>query len=205
MKRLIPILLLCALLLLSACGKKQAEPAGSGSAEETEQTSTKKDTKHAGKTAKDAKETAMPESTSAPSGGKSSGGKNSPAAAPTPKIESWTDVQQLQEELQGLVAVNPVGNWIDRRTGAAMVIDETFHGSILLAQADGTNVIWTFTGTYDLERAELAYSDGMKLVQNASGLQTAYQNGSGTLSARDGGLVWIDETGNQTITFERDN
>ena len=74
----------------------------------------------------------------------------------------------------------------------------------MLTQADGTNVVWTFTGKYDLERAELTYTDCKKLVQNASGLQTVYENGKGTLSAKDGGLVWIDETGNQTIIFERD-
>ncbi len=211
MKKLLPILLLCALMLLAACGKKQAEPIGSGSAEETAQTQTEKNTKNSGKTAKNTKETAMPESSAnpkasaAPSGGKSSGGKSSPAATPTPKVENWTDVQEVQQEVQHLVAVNPVGNWIDKSTGAAMVIDQGFHGSILLAQADGSNAVWTFTGTYDLERAELAYSDGMKLVQNSAGLQTVYEHGSGTLAPEGDKLVWIDETGNQTMTFERDN
>ena len=38
MKKMLPVLLLCALMLLSACGKKQAEPVGSGSAEETAET-----------------------------------------------------------------------------------------------------------------------------------------------------------------------
>lgn len=201
MKKRFPVLLLCALLLLSACGKKQAEPAGSGSAEETSETQPKKSTK---KTAKNTKETAAPKATATPAGGKTSGGKSSPAATPTPKAESWADIQQLQEQLAEVIAVNPVGNWIDKGTGAAMVIDEAFRGSILLTQADGTNVVWTFTGKYDLERAELTYTDCKKLVQNASGLQTVYENGSGTLSAKDGGLVWIDETGNQTMTFERD-
>ena len=205
MKKQLLILALCALTILSACGKKQAEPAGSGSAEETVQTQTGKDTKKTGKNTKDAKETAMPEATKAPSNGKPADGRSNPAATPTPKVESWPDVEQLQEELAGLVAVNPVGNWVDRSTGAAMVIDETFHGSILLTQADGTNLVWTFSGTYDLERAELRYSDGMKLVQNASGLKTAYENGSGMLSPEGGNLVWVDETGNQTMTFERDN
>ena len=201
MKKWLPVLLLCALMLLSACGKKQAEPAGSGSAEETSETQPKKSTK---KTAKNTKETAAPKAAATPAGGKTSGGKSSPAATPTPKAESWADIQQLQEQLAEVIAVNPVGNWIDKGTGAAMVIDEEFRGSILLTQADGTNIVWTFTGKYDLERAELTYTDCKKLVQNASGLQTVYENGKGTLSAKDGGLVWIDETGNQTMTFERD-
>lgn len=204
MKKWLPILLLCALMLLSACGKKQAEPVGSISAEETAETQTQKNTKKTNKASKNAKETAMPGTTAAPSNGKSSG-KTSPSATPTPKVENWADVQELQEQLAELIAVNPVGNWIDKSTGAAMVIDEEFRGSILLTQKDGTNVVWTFTGKYDLERAELTYTDCQKLVQNASGLQTVYENGKGTLSAKDGGLVWVDETGNQTITFERDN
>lgn len=203
MKKWLPVLLLCALMLLSACGKKQAEPTGSISAEETAET--QKNTKKTNKTAKSTKATASPKATATPTGGKSSGGKTSPSAAPTPKVENWADVQELQEQLAEIIAVNPVGNWIDKGTGAAMVIDEEFRGSILLTQADGTNVVWTFTGKYDLERAELAYTDCKKLVQNASGLQTVYENGKGTLSAQDGGLVWVDETGNQTITFERDN
>ena len=205
MKKRLPVLLLCALLLLSACGKKQAEPVGSISAEEMSETQPKQGAKKTGKNSKNAKETAAPKTTASPSGGKSSGGKSSPAATPTPKVESWADVQALQEQLAEVIAVNPVGNWIDKSTGAAMVIDEGFRGSILLTQKDGTNTIWTFTGKYDLERAELAYTDCRKLVQNASGLQTVYENGSGTLSARENGLVWIDETGNQTMTFERDN
>ncbi len=205
MKKRLPVLLLCALLLLSACGKKQAEPVGSISAEEMSETQPKQGAKKTGKNSKNAKETAAPKTTASPSGGKSSGGKSSPAATPTPKVESWADVQALQEQLAEVIAVNPVGNWIDRSTGAAMVIDEGFRGSILLTQKDGTNTIWTFTGKYDLERAELTYTDCKKLVQNASGLQTVYENGSGTLSARENGLVWIDETGNQTMTFERDN
>ena len=204
MKKRLPILLLCALLLLSACGKKQAEPVGSISAEEMSETQPKQGAKKTGKNSKNVKETAAPKTTASPSGGKSSGGKSSPAATPTPKVESWADVQALQEQLAEVIAVNPVGNWIDRSTGAAMVIDEGFRGSILLTQKDGTNTIWTFTGKYDLERAELTYTDCRKLVQNASGLQTVYENGSGTLSARENGLVWIDETGNQTMTFERD-
>lgn len=205
MKKRLPVLLLCALLLLSACGKKQAEPVGSISAEEMSETQPKQGAKKTGKNSKNAKETAAPKTTASPSGGKSSGGKSSPAATPTPKVESWADVQALQEQLAEVIAVNPVGNWIDKSTGAAMVIDEGFRGSILLTQKDGTNTIWTFTGKYDLERAELTYTDCRKLVQNASGLQTVYENGSGTLSARENGLVWIDETGNQTMTFERDN
>ena len=207
MKKMLPVLLLCALMLLSACGKKQAEPTGSISAEESAETQTQKSTKKTGKASKNAKETAMPSSTAAPSSGKSgskTSGKTNPSATPTPKVENWADVQELQEQLAELIAVNPVGNWIDKSTGAAMVIDEEFRGSILLTQADGTNVVWTFTGKYDLERAELTYTDCKKLVQNASGLQTVYENGSGTLSAKDGGLVWVDETGNQTMTFERD-
>ena len=205
MKKRLPVLLLCALLLLSACGKKQAEPVGSISAEEMSETQPKQGAKKTGKNSKNAKETAAPKTTASPSGGKSSGGKSSPAATPTPKVESWADVQELQEQLAEVIAVNPVGNWIDRSTGAAMVIDEGFRGSILLTQKDGTNIVWTFTGKYDLERAELTYTDCRKLVQNASGLQAVYENGSGTLSARENGLVWIDETGNQTMTFERDN
>ena len=205
MKKRLPVLLLCALLLLSACGKKQAEPVGSISAEEMSETQPKQGAKKTGKNSKNAKETAAPKTTASPSGGKSSGGKSSPAATPTPKVESWADVQALQEQLAEVIAVNPVGNWIDKSTGAAMVIDEGFRGSILLTQKDGTNTIWTFTGKYDLERAELTYTDCRKLVQNASGLQAVYENGSGTLSARENGLVWIDETGNQTMTFERDN
>ena len=205
MKKRLPVLLLCALMLLSACGKKQAEPVGSISAEEMSETQPKQGAKKTGKNSKNAKETAAPKTTASPSGGKSSGGKSSPAATPTPKVESWADVQALQEQLAEVIAVNPVGNWIDKSTGAAMVIDEGFRGSILLTQKDGTNTIWTFTGKYDLERAELTYTDCKKLVQNASGLQTVYENGSGTLSARENGLVWIDETGNQTMTFERDN
>ena len=205
MKKRLPVLLLCALLLLSACGKKQAEPVGSISAEEMSETQPKQGAKKTGKNSKNAKETAAPKTTASPSGGKSSGGKSSPAATPTPKVESWADVQELQEQLAEVIAVNPVGNWIDKSTGAAMVIDEGFRGSILLTQKDGTNIVWTFTGKYDLERAELTYTDCRKLVQNASGLQTVYENGSGTLSARENGLVWIDETGNQTMTFERDN
>ena len=205
MKKRLPVLLLCALLLLSACGKKQAEPVGSISAEEMSETQPKQGAKKTGKNSKSAKETAAPKTTASPSGGKSSGGKSSPAATPTPKVESWADVQALQEQLAEVIAVNPVGNWIDRSTGAAMVIDEGFRGSILLTQKDGTNIVWTFTGKYDLERAELTYTDCRKLVQNASGLQAVYENGSGTLSARENGLVWIDETGNQTMTFERDN
>ena len=205
MKKWLPVLLLCTLMLLSACGKKQAEPVGSISAEEMSETQPKQGAKKTGKNSKNAKETAAPKTTASPSGGKSSGGKSSPAATPTPKVESWADVQALQEQLAEVIAVNPVGNWIDKSTGAAMVIDEGFRGSILLTQKDGTNTIWTFTGKYDLERAELTYTDCRKLVQNASGLQTVYENGSGTLSARENGLVWIDETGNQTMTFERDN
>ena len=205
MKKRLPVLLLCALLLLSACGKKQAEPVGSISAEEMSETQPKQGAKKTGKNSKNAKETAAPKTTASPSGGKSSGGKSSPAATPTPKVESWADVQALQEQLAEVIAVNPVGNWIDKSTGAAMVIDEGFRGSILLTQKDGTNTIWTFTGKYDLERPEVTYTVCRKLVQNASGLQAVYENGSGTLSARENGLVWIDETGNQTMTFERDN
>ena len=209
MKKRLPVLLLCALMLLSACGKKQAEPVGSGSAEETLEAQTKQDAKKTGKNTKNSKETVAPDASAAPTNGKSgsknSGGKTDPAATPTPKIETWEDLEAFQQQMTELIAVNPVGNWIDKSTGAAMVIDEGFRGSILLTQKDGTNTIWTFTGKYDLERAELTYTDCRKLVQNASGLQAVYENGSGTLSARENGLVWIDETGNQTMTFERDN
>lgn len=208
MKKRLAVLLLCALTLLSACGKKHAEPAGSGSAEETVEAQTKKDAKKTGKSTKNTKETAAPNSTAAPSNGKSgsgaSGGKTAPAATPTPKIETWEELEDYQKQMTELIAVNPVGNWIDRNTGAAMVIDEEFHGSILLAQPDGTNVFWVFTGVYDLERAVLTCTDCKKLVQSASGMKTVYENGVGTFTAKDDGLVWVDETGNQTMTFERD-
>ena len=205
MKKWLPVLLLCALMLLSACGKKQAEPTGSGSAEGVSETQTEGGGKRTIRSRKSPAETAVPTPSATPAGGKASGGKTAPSAAPTPKVEKWADVQALQEQLAEVIAVNPVGNWIDKSTGAAMVIDEAFRGSILLTQKDGTNIIWTFTGKYDLERAELTYTDCKKLTQNTSGLKTVYENGKGTLSAKDGGLVWIDETGNQTMTFERDS
>ena len=209
MKKRLPVLLLCALMLLSACGKKQAEPVGSGSAEETLEAQTKQDAKKTGKNTKNSKETAAPGATAAPTNGKSgsktSGGKTDPAATPTPKIETWEDLEAFQQQMTELIAVNPVGNWIDKSTGAAMVIDEDFHGSILLAQSDGSTVFWTFTGTYDLERTELTYTDCTKLVQSASGMKTVYENGSGVFTPKDSGLVWIDETGNQTMTFQRDS
>ena len=75
MKKWLPVLLLCALMLLSACGKKQAEPAGSISSEETAETQTQKNTKKTNKTAKSTKATASPKATATPTGGKSSGGK----------------------------------------------------------------------------------------------------------------------------------
>ena len=149
MKKLLAVLLLCALTLLSACGKKHAEPAGSGSAEETVEAQTKQDAKKTGKNTKNSKETVAPDASAAPTNGKSgsktSGGKTDPAATPTPKIETWEDLEAFQQQMTELIAVNPVGNWIDKSTGAAMVIDEDFHGSILLAQADGSTVFWTFT------------------------------------------------------------
>ena len=52
MKKRLPVLLLCALMLLSACGKKQAEPVGSGSAEDTLEAQTKQDAKKTGKNTK---------------------------------------------------------------------------------------------------------------------------------------------------------
>jgi murein DD-endopeptidase MepM/ murein hydrolase activator NlpD len=76
MKKRLPVLLLCALMLLSACGKKQAEPVGSGSAEETLEAQTKQDAKKTGKNTKNTKETAAPGAAAAPTNGKS-GSKNS--------------------------------------------------------------------------------------------------------------------------------
>jgi hypothetical protein len=35
-------------------------------------------------------------------------------------------------------------------------------------------------------------------------MKTVHENGVGTFTAKDDGLVWVDETGNQTMTFERD-
>lgn len=210
MKKSLPILILCMLLVLPACGKKQATPEGSGSAEQTivADTSGKSISKPGKSGNGHAAETTAPASESSPAQPGTSGRSGTkttpaPSAAPTPKIENWSDVQQFQEELLENLTVNPVGNWADKSTGAAMVIDEAFRGSILLPMADGSAAVWVFTGSYDENTGALSYSDGMKQVHGASGLQTAYQNSRGTLTVKDGALVWQDGKEIRSYTFQR--
>lgn len=218
MKKMLPILLLCAALLLSACGKKQTEPQGSGSVEEPA-AETGKSGKAPGKTAgKSADKTEKPGETPAgaasaqptakPTAKPATGGKtpaSSPTATPTPKIETKEDVDEAQAQLLPVLSVNPVGNWTDSASGTQMVIDGDFHGSIVQTRADGTVAVWVFSGEYDPAAGVMVYSDGMKQEMTASGMKTAYQNSSGTLTVRDGALVWKDGSESQTITFQRDN
>ena len=70
--------------------------------------------------------------------------------------------------------------------------------------ADGSTAVWVFTGHYDESAGVLSYSDGMKQVQSAEGLKTAYQNSKGTLTVKDGALVWKDGNESKSITFQRD-
>ena len=174
MKKALPVLVLCLLLCLSACGKKHAEPVGSGSAEpETaEKTS--------------AKETAAPAAQTA-------------SPAPAPETREKPD----QNELPGQPAASPVGSWVDASGVIVMAVDGDFHVSILQTRADGTAAVWIFNGSYDETSGVLTYSDGMKQELTAAATETAYQNSRGTLTLKDGALIWADQH-EQSVTFRRD-
>lgn len=208
MRNILPILLLCAALLLCACGKRQTEPAGSGSAEETTAeagtTTGKKPSKSAGAKGGKAAETASPEASVQPADGKSRGGGGAAPAVPTLKIETPEDVDEAGEQLLPILAVNPVGNWSDSASGTQMVVDGDFRVSIVQTRADGTTAVWVFTGTYDPASGVMTYSDGMKQEMTASGMKTAWKSGRGTLTVRDGALVWADENESKSITFQRE-
>ena len=224
MKKLLPVLLLCALLLVG-CGKKDAAPEGSGSAgAATEQTTSGKKDSPASKTEKTkasaapAAESAAPAKESAaaasraPASSGSSGASETakpanptvPDPTPTPKIADWDDAEAAQQQIVDLLSVNPVGNWMDKTTGAMMVIDGDFRGSILLAQKDGSSTVWTFTGTYDPQSGVLSYTDGLRQTVGAGGMKTDYENSAGSLSVKDGNLVWTDAHEKTSITFVRD-
>ena len=226
MKNLLPILLLCALLLVG-CGKRDAAPETSGSAETViEQTAGEKDKSAAksdkakttaapaAESAAPAKETAAAASSAPPSSGKSAASETpKPSAAanptvpdptPTPKIEDWDDAEDAQQQILDIISVNPVGNWMDQTTGAMMVIDGDFRGSILLTQKDGSSTVWVFTGEYDPQSGVLSYTDGMKQTVGQGGMKTDYENSAGSLTVKDGNLVWTDAHEKTTITFERD-
>ena len=189
MKKALPILVLCLLLCLSACGKKHAEPVGSGSAEpETaEKTSGKSSAKDGGQGSKDsAKETAAPAAQT---------------AAPASALE--TREKPDQNELPGQPAASLVGSWVDASGVIVMAVDGDFHVSILQTRADGTAAVWIFNGSYDETSGVLTYSDGMKQELTAAETETAYQNSRGTLTLKDGALVWADQH-EQSVTFRRD-
>lgn len=215
MKKLFPILLLCALLLVG-CAKKEAVPEGSGSAETvTEQTAAGKKDKPAPKSDK-AKTTAAPAQESAPAQTSSPQGMSDsakptsnpnptvPDPTPTPKIEDWNDAEDAQQQILDIISVNPVGNWMDKTTGAMMVIDGDFRGSILLTQKDGSSTVWTFTGKYDPTSGVLSYTDGVRQTVGQGGMKTDYENSAGSLTVKDGNLVWTDANEKTTITFVRD-
>ena len=212
MKKLFPILILCALLLVG-CAKKEAAPEGSGSAEPVvEQTASGAKDKSASKPGK-TKPTAAPAQESSAAVSPQSGESAKPSSkpnptvpdpTPTPKIEDWDDAEAAQQQIMDLISVNPVGNWIDSATGAMMVIDGEFHGSILITQKDGSSSVWAFTGEYDPTSGVLSYSDGLKQTVGSGGMKTAYQNSSGSVVVRDGKLVWSDAHESKSITFTRD-
>ena len=196
MKKALPVLVLCLLLCLSACGKKHAEPVGSGSAEpETaEKTSGKSSAKDGGQGSKDsAKETAAPAAQTAAPAAQTA----SPAAAPE------TQEKPDQNELPGQPAASPVGSWVDASGVIVMAVDGDFHVSILQTRADGTAAVWIFNGSYDETSGVLTYSDGMKQELTAAETETAYQNSRGTLTLKDGALIWADQH-EQSVTFRRD-
>lgn len=213
MKKLLPILLLCALLLVG-CAKKETAPEGSGSAEAaTEQTASGAKDKPASKSDKTKPSAAPVQESSAASSPQSGSERAKPSSkpnptvpdpTPTPKIEDWSDAEAAQQQLLELISVNPVGNWIDSSTGAMMVIDGEFHGSILITQKDGSSSVWAFTGEYDPTSGVLSYTDGLKQTVGSGGMKTEYQNSAGSVVVKDGKLVWTDAHETRSITFTRD-
>ena len=67
-----------------------------------------------------------------------------------------------------------------------------------------SSTVWTFTGTYDPQSGVLSYTDGLRQTVGAGGMKTDYENSAGSLSVKDGNLVWTDAHEKTSITFVRD-
>ena len=183
----IAALLIC-ILLLAGCGKAAEVGGSAGNASpETEQSAKKNDKAEA---------SATPQATAAPTA--------SPAAtaAPTPTAEPEDDAQS--EEAQQDTPESLSGSWVDRVTGMRVNIDAAGGANILWVQSDGTVYSWTCTVTRDASGV-MHYSNCTKLTQVGDDApSTLYQNGTGTMTLKDGNLYWQDDIENiaANLTFE---
>lgn len=188
---LLSLTLVC-LMLLVGCGKKQTVTgSGSGETDVPEQTETTK--KNDKKTKAKAKESPSP----APSAAATAAPTVDPVQAVT-EVQSgeegtWEDVEQAQEDVMENLAVSPTGNWSDRNSSATMVVDGDGSATILWIQSDGSAYFWTFTLTQD-DDGTLHYSDCVKQIQSGNQPpRVLYQNGTGTLTIKDGSMYWQDD------------
>ena len=191
----IAALLIC-ILLLAGCGKAAEVGGSAGNASpETEQSAKKNDKAEA---------SATPQATAAPTA--------SPAAtaAPTPTAEPEDDAQSEEgsgseaEEAQQDTPESLSGSWVDRVTGMRVNIDDAGGANILWVQSDGTVYSWTCTVTRDASGV-MHYANCTKLTQvGDEAPSTLYQNGTGTMTLKDGNLYWQDDIENiaANLTFE---
>ena len=191
----IAALLIC-ILLLAGCGKAAESGGSAGNASPETEQSTKNSDK--------AEASATPQATAAPTA------SPAPTAAPTPTAEPEDEAQSEDgsgseaEEAQQDETGSLTGSWVDRVTGMRVEIDDAGDATILWVQSDGTAYCWTCTITRDASGV-MHYSDCTKLTQIGDEQpSTLYQNGTGTMTLKDGNLYWQDDIENiaANLTFE---
>lgn len=191
-------LILVLLMLLSGCGKKNQtdgsaapEPAASDTAKQNGKTD-KKDKDKKDKDDKDDKSSPAPTDSSVAA---------TPTADPVQQVTdvengeegTWEDVEQAQEDVMEDLAVSPTGNWNDKNSSAALVVDGAGSASILWVQSDGSVYLWQFTITQD-DSGVMHYKDCVKQIQQSNQPpKVLYQNGTGTLTIKSGLLYWKDD------------
>ena len=183
---------LVVLMLLAGCGKKTA-PEGSAAPESETSATTKKTDKKDKKNGKTVQSPAPTDSAVSPT--------PSPTADPVQQVTevengeegTWEDVEQAQEDVMEDLAVSPTGNWNDKNSSAALVVDGAGSASILWVQSDGSVYLWQFTITQD-DSGVMHYKDCVKQIQQSNQPpKVLYQNGTGTLTIKGGLLYWKDD------------
>lgn len=196
-KTRIAALLLC-ILMLAGCGKA-AESAKNDAAGTQQSTNTAKPEASAkpdamAKPGAPASPAVSPVATSTP---------NAATPTPTPEQDDENTAPEAEDPAQDAASI-PKGNWVDHTTGMSLSIDDAGNVTVLWKQSDGTAYCWICTVARD-DAGVLRYSDCTKLSQTGdSASSTLYQNGTGTLTVKNGNLYWQDDIENiaANLVFE---
>ena len=88
------------------------------------------------------------------------------------------------------------GTWLDEAKGLTMVITENgdkYDVEISTDDSQDESTVWNFSGQFDMTGGFLSYTDGSKVAVSAEEENFAYEDGEGSISYYDGGLLWEDK------------